>query len=87
MNLWREYDQPIIPTFHRFEATGTALYPLIQDLSSSIRMMILSPEDLEIKYGILRPAVSAPKDSSIVLDPSETPYVWDPENPDMPNPH
>jgi hypothetical protein len=76
-----DYHERLVPTFHRNEVVGSALYPLITDLIQNLTRMILSPEDLVVKYGLGKHTVSAPTTGDIALPPGTKPEVRDPEDP------
>jgi hypothetical protein len=79
-----DYEQPLVPSFHRAEVVGSALYPLVTDLIQNLNRMILSPEDLAVKYGLGKYTISSPKDSDVALPPGVRPEVRDPEDPNNP---
>jgi hypothetical protein len=80
----QDYDIPLVPIYHRAEAIGSGLYPVVVDLLQNLNRMILSPEDLAVKYGLGSHRISAPQSNEVILPPSGQPQVSDPEDPKSP---
>lgn len=76
-----DYDTPLVPVYHRAQVVGSGFYPLVVDLLQNLNRMILSPEDLGVKYGLGGHGVSAPASGEAILSPGTRPHVYDPEDP------
>ncbi|MFN7140276.1 MAG: DUF6602 domain-containing protein [Limisphaerales bacterium] len=77
-----DYDKPIFPTYHQKDSIGSALYPFANDLLLNLWQSLLSPENLQTKYGLGKSSVKTPKNPDVCLLPGEAPQFRDPENPD-----
>jgi hypothetical protein len=76
-----DHRERIYPTYNRAEVLGSAFYPFINDLLLNLYHMILSPDDLQTKYGLGNHVVSIPSDPKWSLDPGVRPEIRDPESP------